>query len=81
MRKLSGLGSDTKRGLDMFFNWLKRRLSMTTLADDIIATKAAVDALTVKVDALAATGIPATVDLTPVLAAIAEIEAKLTPTA
>lgn len=46
---------------------------MTTLADDIVATKVAVDALNVKIDAVAAP----TVDLTSVLAAIAAVDDKI----
>lgn len=52
---------------------------MATLADNIIATQAAVAALTAKVDALA-TPVAATVDLTPVLGAIAAIQAQFTAT-
>jgi hypothetical protein len=60
-------------------NLLKGLIIMADIYDLVVALKASVDALTAKVDALAAPA-PATVDLTPVLAAIADVKAQLEPT-
>ena len=52
---------------------------MADIYDLVVALQASVDTLTTKVEALAAPA-PVTVDLSPVLAAIADVKAQLEPT-
>lgn len=63
------------------------RLLMVDIADNVIALQASVAALTTQVTALTTavaaiptTSVPATVDFTPVLTAIAGVAAQLNPT-
>lgn len=66
-----------------FLTQLLRRLIMTDIADNVIAVEVAVTALTAQVTALATAVVAiqaTTVDLTPVLDAIAGVATMLSPT-
>jgi hypothetical protein len=60
------------------FNPHHLETQMANIADNVLALQAQVAALQAKVDSLSVPA-PAAVDLTPVLTAIAEVKADLTP--